>query len=236
MDPALDTAERGQAGDRAYAELKRRLLVGEFPLRVRLGEERLAGLLRVSRTPVRQALARLHAERLVERLPEGGYAPAAPNLIEVRQLYEVRRALELSALGRPAELGRRHAVSVLEPLRDDWRALLRDTPEPDPSFVLLDENFHVRLAEASGNMSLAGILGVVNERIRAVRMHDFLTAERVERTISQHLGIVEPLLVGELTQAQARFIRHLGESIEVVEERATRALIRMMRAELGDAS
>src|SRR3954452_10010592 len=126
MDPALYTAERGQAGERAYSELKRRLLLGEFPLRIRLGEERLAALLSVSRTPVRQALARLHAERLVERLPDGGYAPAAPNLVKIRQLYEVRRALELSALARPAEIGTTHSLSVIEPLRDDWRLLSRD--------------------------------------------------------------------------------------------------------------
>jgi len=219
---------RGTAGHRAYTDLKRRLLMGEFPLRIRLGEERLAALMAVSRTPVRQALTRLHAERLVERLPDGGYAPAAPDLTEIRQLYEVRRALELSALARPAELGHKHDPAVIEPLRDDWRALSSDVPEPDPHFVLLDESFHVRLAEASGNVALAELLGVVNERIRVVRMHDFLTAERVERTISQHLGIAEAVLAGELDEAHDRFTRHLGESIAVVEERATRALARMM--------
>ena len=52
-------------------------------------------------------------------------------------------------------------------------------PEPDPGFVTLDEDFHVRLAAASGNPSLADLLRIVNERIRVVRMHDFLTAERV---------------------------------------------------------
>jgi DNA-binding GntR family transcriptional regulator len=228
MDPGLYTTERGQAGDRAYAELKRRLLVGEFPLRLRLGEERLAALLAVSRTPVRQALARLHAERLVERLNDGGYVPAAPNLLEVRQLYEVRRALELSALARPAELGVRHDPAVIEPLRDDWRALRRDTPEPDPAFVLLDESFHLRLAEAAGNRELTGLLAVVNERIRVVRMHDFLTSERIHRTIAQHVGIAEAVLGGDLDSAHTRFTRHLGESIAVVEERATRALARMM--------
>jgi DNA-binding GntR family transcriptional regulator len=231
MDPALYATPRRQAGDRVYAELKRRLLVGEFPLRIRLGEERLAALLEVSRTPVRQALVRLHAEHLVDRLPDGGYLPAAPNLIEVRQLYEVRKALELSALARPAELGQRHDRAVIEPLRDDWRVLRDDTPEPDASFVLLDEGFHVRLAEASGNAALAGLLGVVNERIRMVRMHDFLTAERIDRTIGQHLGILEAVLAGDLATAHRRFTMHLGESIAVVEERATRALARMMANE-----
>jgi DNA-binding GntR family transcriptional regulator len=233
MDPTLDTTERGRADERAYAELKRRLLMGEFPLRVRLAEERLAALLSVSRTPVRQALARLDAERLVERWPDGGYRPAAPNLLEIRQLYEVRRALELAALARPVELGSRHDLSIVEPLRDDWRVLRHDTPEPDPGFVLLDEGFHVRLAEASGNTALAEMLGVVNERIRVVRMHDFLTEERVNRTINQHLDIVEAVLTGDLEAAHRRFTRHLGESIAVVEERATQVLARMMLADAG---
>jgi DNA-binding GntR family transcriptional regulator len=231
MDPTLYTTSRGAAGDHAYDELKRRLLLGEFPLRIRLGEERLAALLAVSRTPVRQALARLHAERLVERLPDGGYAPAAPNLIEIRQLYEVRRALELSALTRPVEFGTRHDLSIVELLRDDWRILRADTPEPNASFVLLDENFHVRLAEASGNSALADMLGIVNERIRVVRMHDFLTEERIEQTISQHLGIAESVLAGDLDEAHARFTDHLGESIAVVELRATQALARMLSME-----
>jgi hypothetical protein len=49
----------------------------------------------------------------------------------------------------------------------------------------------------------------------------------VRRTIFQHLEIVEAVLVGDLTLAVARFGVHLGESMAVVEERATRALARM---------
>lgn len=109
MDPTLDTTPRGQAGERAYRELKRRLLMGEFPLRIRLGEER-----------------------------------------------------------------------------------------------------------------------IVNERIRTVRMHDFLTGERIDRTINQHLGIVEAVLAGDLNTGEHRFTTHLGESIAVVEERAARAVARMV--------
>ena len=50
---------------------------------------------------------------------------------------------------------------------------------------------------------------------------------RVRRTISQHLGILEAVLAADLALAVARFGRHLGESMAVVEDRATRALARM---------
>ncbi len=213
--------------EHAYDELKRRLLVGDFPLHLRLGEERLAALLSVSRTPVREALLRLHAEGLVGPHPEGGYRPVAPAVDEVHDLYEVRLALELQALRRPSEHGTTHDLDELGLLRDEWLVLSDKQPEPDPGFVTLDEDFHVRLAAASGNSSLADLLRVVNERIRVVRMHDFLTGERVERTIAQHLEILEAVLVGDLPLAVTRFCRHLGESMAVVEQRAAQALARM---------
>jgi DNA-binding GntR family transcriptional regulator len=231
MDAALDTARpEGLRREHAYERLKTALLVGDYPLNRRLAEERLAAQLGVSRTPVREALMRLDVEGLVERSPEGGWYPTAPDVSMVHDLYEVRLVLELQGLRRPLQGGRSaaHDPAILEPLRDDWRRLAEQAPEPDPGFVTVDEDFHVRLATSSGNPSLADLLRMVNERIRMVRMHDFMTEERVSRTITQHLEIVEAVLGGDLTLAVARFGVHLGQSMAVVEERATRALARMV--------
>jgi DNA-binding GntR family transcriptional regulator len=217
----------GRRSEVAYARLKTKLLVGEFSLNQRLGEERLASELEVSRTPVREALQRLAAEGLVVRHPEGGWQPSAPDVQRTRDLYEARQALELAAMRRPSESGQRHDPSVLEPLRDHWRSLAREEPTPDPEFVLQDEGFHIRLAESGGNQAMVELLGFINERIRVVRMHDFLTAERVSRTIAQHLSIVEALLATDLHVAELRFVHHLGESMAIVEERVMRALARM---------
>lgn len=231
MDAALYTARpEGLRREHAYERLKTGLLVGDHPLNRRLAEERLAAELGVSRTPVREALTRLDAEGLVQRSPDGGWYPTAPDVSMVHDLYEVRLVLELQGLRRPAQGGRgtAHDPAVLEPLRDEWRLLAADAPEPDPGFVTRDEDFHVRLAASSGNPALADLLRMVNERIRMVRMHDFLSEERVRRTISQHLDIVDAVLMGDLTLAVARFGVHLGESMAVVEDRASRALARMV--------
>lgn len=228
----LDTSTESRR-DAVHRQLKTQLLIGDFPLNQRLGEERLAAALDVSRTPVREALQRLAAENLVARHPEGGWQPAAPDVQRVRELYEVRRALEVAALGRPSEFGQVHDLSILESLRDDWQAMVSPDPAPDPDFVLHDESFHVRLAESSGNATLAEMLEQVNERIRVVRTTDFLTSKRIARTVAQHLGIVEALLSGDLRTAELRFINHLSESMAVVEERVMRALARMATAPGG---
>lgn len=214
--------------EHAYVELRNRLMSGEFSFRDRLTEERLAALLGVSRTPVREALTRLAGDGLVEKRPDGGYYPAEPDLAGLRDLYEIRVVLELRGLERALDTGTRHDPELLEPLRDRWRKLRADPPSPDPSFVALDEGFHLTLSRASGNVELANLLDAVNARIRPVRMHDFLTADRIHLTIEQHLGIVEYVLAGDVAEAVRALRRHVGESMDVVEKRAARAITQMV--------
>lgn len=222
-------AARGLRSDFAYDQLKRGLLVGDFPLNVRLGEERLATSIGVSRTPIREALLRLHAEGLVRRGSDGGFEPVAPDVAVIRHLYEVRAGLEIQALRRPERIGMEHDRDIVEELRSDWRELAEVPPEaPDLAFVLLDEAFHVTLAESAGNLPLADLLRQVNERIRIVRTTDFLTPDRITQTIEEHLAIVDAVLAGHIAIAQARFVVHLDRSISVVEERVSRAIARML--------
>ncbi|MEU8196691.1 GntR family transcriptional regulator [Microbispora amethystogenes] len=235
MDAGLyTTPDTGPGGrtrlrrDQVYGELRRRLMLGEFAIRSRLVEERIAALLEVSRTPVREALVRLLADGLVERGQDGGYYVAQPDLHDLRDLYELRVTLELRGISRALEPAvRGHDPAVLEPLRDQWRALRDDQPEPDPQFVVMDEDFHVTMSRASGNAALTSTLASVNARIRAVRMYDFLTADRITLTILQHLEIVEEVLAGRLEDALTAMRRHVGESMDVVERRAARAITQM---------
>ena len=224
-------ADPASRGEHVYADLKARLLAGEFALGRRLGEERLAAVLDVSRTPVREALHRLHAEGLVTRHPEGGFMPTVPDVATMRLLYEVRVGLEIQALRRPQLHGTTHDRTRVEQLHDEWRSLQADEPVANPDFVLLDESFHLTLADAAGNSVLVEYLRTVNERIRIVRMQDFLTEDRIHETIAQHLDISGALLDSDVELAVTRFEAHLRESLEVVEQRTVQAIALMASKE-----
>jgi DNA-binding GntR family transcriptional regulator len=233
--PPLSAPDEGDApvarrsrAEEAYAEIKRKLLLGELRLGSRLGEERLAGSLGLSRTPVREALFRLHSEGLIDRHPDGGYRPRAPIVSGIRELYEVRLGLELMAIRRPADHGIAHDRSILEHIRDEWSSLTEDLPDPDPGFVIADEAFHLGIAEAAGNLALLELLSHVNQRIRVVRMQDFMAPERLAATVDQHLRIVTSLIEGDIDGATAELSHHLSESMSVVETLAARALSRML--------
>jgi DNA-binding GntR family transcriptional regulator len=234
MDSAVDTpqdsatdAARDSPSETAYRQLRDRLLAGSFPLTRRLAEERLAALIGVSRTPVRHALIRLHGEGLISRHQDGGYRPTVPDPNDIASLYEARRALEIGALWRPAEAGSRHDRATLTHLREDWETLRRERPAADPGFVVVDEDFHVRLARSAGNEILVDLLRSVNARIRVVRIHDFLTDDRIQRTIMEHLRLLRAVMADDPEQAERIFRAHLAESKRVAEERSLRAIARM---------
>jgi len=202
-------------------------MAGEFSAQTRLSEGRLAAQFGVSRTPVREALIRLMTDGLLVR-QDGGYYPVLPDLSQLRDLYELRVTIELRGLARALESGTVvHDTALLEALLRTWRSMRDDPPAPDPQFVLRDEDFHVTLLRASGNPALTEALEAVNARIRPVRMYDFLTADRIESTITEHVEIVELTLLRRIDDALTALHRHVGESMEVVEQRVVRALTQM---------
>lgn len=224
----LSSAEAQLRRDAVYLQLRRLVLLGEFPFGHRLVEERVAEQLEVSRTPVREALVRLFADRLLHRYADGGYYVAEPDLIDLRDLYELRITLELQGLARCMEADYRHDLGVIESLRDRWRAIELDPPDPDPSFVELDESYHVALSRAAGNLAITEMLETVNARIRPMRMYDFLTVDRITQSIREHLSILEAVLADDLPLAVARLRNHIGASMEVVEKRAAQAITHMV--------
>jgi DNA-binding GntR family transcriptional regulator len=210
--------------ERAYTQIRRMVMLGEIPAGQRLAEEQIAEQLQVSRTPVREAFVRLHADRLLKRFTDGGYYVAEVDLFDMRDLYELRLTLELRGVTRALEDGIEHDREALLEIREEWEAIKADPPEPDGSFIELDESFHLALLRSSGNLALAEMVETINVRIRPVRTYDFLTEDRIETSIEEHLGIVAALLDEDIPLAADRLRDHIGASLDVVEQRVADAM------------
>jgi DNA-binding GntR family transcriptional regulator len=210
--------------DRVYVDLGKRLMTGEIDTRTRLVESQLCDVLNVSRTPLREALVRLHADGMLERRQDG-YYPVALDIVGVRDLYELRITIELRGINRIVENEElTYDKDRLALLRSEWKELEASPPPAEADMVLLDESFHLELSRASGNMAMVATLDNLNRRIRLIRMYDFVTAERVTATIDEHLEIVELLLDDQFEAGRKALHNHVGASFEVVERRAIRAL------------
>jgi len=152
----------GALPDRVYEFLKRRILTCVLPPGQRLNEKDIAEDLRVSRTPLREALNRLGQERLLVRTPYAGYMVAPVTEAGVRDLCELRTILEVETAGLAAE-----RASPEELLRIEAAAELRYRPGHRETYGdYLDSNtqFHRELARASHNgLLLETVMGVLNE-------------------------------------------------------------------------
>jgi DNA-binding GntR family transcriptional regulator len=210
-----------------YLALREEVIGGLVTPRIRLGEERLAQRYGVSRTPVREALARLATDGLIERRDNGFYV-TTPNLAELQDLYELRVTLELRGITRALEdPAIRHDRRIIVIELAAWQELRDDPPPPDPQFVVVDERFHTALSAASGNPALTDALIAVNQKIRRVRMYDFLSADRIASTIAEHIGILEFVLADQLDLAYRALHEHVGGSLAILLKRAERALTQM---------
>lgn len=205
---------------RVYEELLTELLTTNVSPFHRFTEEETADRFGVSRTPVRDALLRLEADGVLVRR-EGALYRYVPSAREFFELYELRVMLETAGLDRAlADSTVRHERGLLEAELHVWEARQETPPDPSPQFVLADEQFHVTLLGSAGNAEMTRALERVNRRIRPVRMHDYLTQDRMEATVREHLDILEHVLRGDLAQARELLTWHVGQSQLVVHARA----------------
>lgn len=224
----------GHLRDTVYAILRDELMNGKIKFGQRLTEPKVSGRFGISRTPAREALAMLCSDGLLRR-EDIGFSPVRPSIPMIRDLYELRITLELAGIQRVMDNpGLRHDHELLRLERDRWLALREDPPAQEPGFVVVDEQFHVALLTASGNRELVRALVAVNARIRHVRMFDFMVNNRIEVTIAEHLAILDAVLAQDLRLAHELLRRHIGESLDVVVDRVTRAMVAMTLADVQE--
>ncbi|MFI6997117.1 GntR family transcriptional regulator [Nocardia sp. NPDC050175] len=223
----LEDAAGRPLRDVVYAALRSELMNGDIKFGERLTEPKLSARFGISRTPIREALTVLCSDGLLQR-EEFGFSPVRPSIPLIRDLYELRITVELGGIQRAmTNAAVTHDRALLEVERDAWLALRADPPVQEPGFVVRDEEFHVTLLTAAGNAEMVRALKAVNSRIRHVRMYDFMVNNRIETTIAEHLGILEAVLADDLSLAYRLLHTHIGESLDVVLERVTRAIAAM---------
>src|SRR5829696_8764809 len=135
--------------DRAYEQIKQRLLNNDYPPGSFLSERQLAESLGMSKTPVKVALERLESEGFITVSPQQGIVVRELSVREIADLYEIRAALESYTLRAIAgKLTPEQIALVRENLRA--YAALRGTGRVADG-VELDAAFHMQFAEFLGN-------------------------------------------------------------------------------------
>jgi len=185
----------------------------------RFAENDIAERLRVSRTPVREALMRLRSEGLVHGHFRNGWEVVPIDFARFAALYELREMIEVHAvrkLCRPeAANARALLLAELDPVWRPASALrLRDALE----VAALDERFHLALVGAAGNPETDTVYRQVTERIRILRRLDFAYGDCLAQTYDEHAAILAALEAGDSVQGAALIADHIEDGHATVKQ------------------
>jgi DNA-binding GntR family transcriptional regulator len=197
--------------DRVAVRLREQIVQGERPTGSRLNEVEIAADLGVSRGPVREALQRLAHDGLVTLESHRGAFVRRLELSEVRELFEVRIALECAAAELAAARISQAGLDELARLQEASVNEVSQNPRPSP-FDHLD--LHTLVVHASGNERLRRAVAQVNVELRLARSRSGATGERAKEALDEHHELISCLNARDGDGARTAMKRHLHASLE----------------------
>lgn len=198
-------------GERAYRYIRHGIENQQFLPGERLREVDLAAIIGLSRTPIREALARLESEGLVTHDSMRGITVAALDYSMITELYFMREVLE----GTAARLAAQHAseveVSVLEDLCDQYSRAADD----ERLLALRNWQFHNTLYRCSHNRYLIKILTVLHDTLMLAGRSTLKDPARVRETMKEHEAVVQAIRERDPEHAEQALRHHIHAAQKV---------------------
>jgi DNA-binding GntR family transcriptional regulator len=198
----------GSAAGAATDALREAILDGVLPPGTWLREADLAAELGVSRTPVREAISRLHNEGLVSRTASSGAVVASLTLEDIIAVYAVRESLEATAARLVAS-----GVNdrLVESLNDIHERMTRAVDKPDAGQKLaeLNRQFHAEIREATGNAYLRRFLIEVEHAVRRFQRRAYEDADHMRHTVDEHRRIIDAIAAHDPELAASAAAEHM---------------------------
>jgi DNA-binding GntR family transcriptional regulator len=209
MATVLLPVKRGTApaGPQVYARLRAAIIAAEFEPGRQLSENELAARLGVSRTPVREALARLREERLVDIVPQLGTFVSPISVASVHDAQFVRESLETSAVRLAAQrAGAGDAAALHALLERQEEACAAGDPD---RFAVLDDQLHAALCDLSGHGIAWSLVQRAKGHLDRVRRLSLPQPRYLGAMLAEHEVVVAAVVRGDPDAAEHALRHHL---------------------------
>lgn len=197
------------SAEQAYEFIRTEILASRFPSGSRLPEEKIAAQLNISRTPVRDALRRLHSDGLIDLTANSGARVASWSAVELMEMSELRALLESFAVGLAARKIDSAGVSHLARLCDEMETALAAGKVDLDVISANNVAFHRSVANAAGNSRLTANLESLWTFPLMVRKFALFGDDRLKRSLDHHREITAALQAGDAQWAEAIMRTHI---------------------------
>jgi DNA-binding GntR family transcriptional regulator len=189
------TTRKADSVDKVYSKLKTLAIDYYFKPGKRINEVELSQQFGVSRTPIREALNRLAKEGFMYFVPNKGFYSRDMTPKGVHELFELRAVIEQAAFQLACQ---RASDEDIEKAAQIWEESCRTLPDPDQitdwkPVALIDEKFHMAIAEMANNSRLYETLDGLNALSRFYRRIDLESPERRHNAYDEHVEIIQAL-------------------------------------------
>lgn len=203
-----------QAKQHALAQLRQAILHGEMAPAQRLVENELAEQFGVTRASIRAALIDLEAQGLVERIRNRGSRVRVVTVEEAVAITECRMVLEGLCAAKAATLA---TDEQLAELTDLGTAMTKAVADGEPvTYSDLNHELHTRIREFSGQRTAVELLERLNAQLVRHRFQLALRPGRPQRSLSEHLAMIEAIRAREPQAAETAVRAHLSSVIEAL--------------------
>lgn len=193
----------------AYDLLKSRITSCEFQPGMFLNTVELQDLFGFSRTPIREALARLEQDNLVNFYPQKGFVVSSVDLSTISAIYETRSLIEPHIVVNYGHLVDRDELKRMADLFESGLT------EEHPSMALhmsYDDEFHALLRSACPNIYLVQVLENISAQAQRVRILSRYAGVKLKRLCQEHIDITETMLAKNFALAGKKTAAHLAKA------------------------
>ena len=197
-----------------YENLKRRIITNALKPGDPLNEGVLSKELKISKTPVREALQQLEKKGLVENIPGKGAFVSRFTFQDIRELFEIREILESEIIRRVASKADLDLAEA-RAIRDKFVASDTSGGRTGKSYFSAGDQIHSFIFAAHGNRKLIREYQGLQEQIVRITLHFFTQnrRERAAQSFKEHLEIIDSLIARDPVRAEKAIRTHLQNSL-----------------------
>jgi len=211
----LDTAlARQTLRDALVAQLRDDILTGQLPPGARLRQQDVAARFDVSTTPVREAFAALEREGLVRSEAHRGVVVFEPTADYLREIYDIRLALESLAVRKAAENVTDAQVGDLKSLLKQMASVLDDRD----AYHLLNARFHDLVYAAAGSPRLVELIRQLRDSVNAYLRLYARQIDSADIVHKDHVRIARALERRDADAAVSALEQHLRRTVDYVSD------------------
>lgn len=207
---SIDFSQGRPFQDILYVALRNAIINGTFPLGERINEKSLAIQLSISRTPLRQAIARLSKEGLVQAIPNHGVIINNISLSSIKEIFRIRKALEIILFEACLENVTDQDILHFESLCSQMMQA-EELDKMEEVFLLFSE-YNTYAMKVSNMPRLTVLLEQLSEYLKNFRSYSFYSKERRLRAIYEHTRIIEHLRNHDSNLLAQAVEQHIGNS------------------------